>query len=78
MQSESDSSDSEEDSSDSQEDSTDSEEDNTFCQKLPPLTKAISDILKRYPDGQIFKVAISPFPTIPPFTSEKRDTAGNL
>ncbi len=28
----------------------------TFGQKLPPLSKAISDILKRYPDGQIFKV----------------------
>ena len=32
-----------------------SDEDN-FGQKLPPLSVAIKGILKRYPDGQIFKV----------------------
>ena len=35
------------------------EEGGYFGQRLPPLSKAISDILKRYPDGQIFKVSRS-------------------
>ena len=33
-----------------------SSSDEDFGQKLPPLSVAIKGILKRYPDGQIFKV----------------------
>ncbi len=31
----------------------------TFNLKLAPASIAIKDILKRYPDGQIFKVSVS-------------------
>ena len=42
--------------SDSEGESGGSDDEGGFGQKLPPLSKAIRDILKRYPDGQIFKV----------------------
>ena len=36
-----------------------SEEENSFGQRLPPLYVEIKEVLKEYPDGQVFKVATS-------------------
>ena len=43
--------------------SSDCDSDDDCGQKLPPLPKAINHLLRRYPDGQIFKVINALFHT---------------